>query len=132
MSLAAEEILELSEQVLRSSNKVKGIEAEMVTAIALIESSGNVKAYRYEEHLGEASSGLTQLLQSTAKWLAEDLSYDEYELDLYQPASSLYFCAAYLCWLKTYKSVTRSDEFVVRGYNGGPNGVNLEATVPYS
>jgi len=67
MSLAAEEILELSEQVLRSSNKVKGIEAEMVTAIALIESSGNVKAYRYEEHLGEASSGLTQLLQSTAK-----------------------------------------------------------------
>jgi hypothetical protein len=30
-----------------------------------------------------------------------------------------------------YKGVPRSVEFVVRGYNGGPNGINLPHTSPY-
>jgi hypothetical protein len=44
---------------------------------------------------------------------------------------ALIISAAYLNWLSTYKGVPRSEEFIVRGYNGGPNGVNLEKTVRY-
>ena len=133
---------------------------EWIASIALIESSGNVTAYRFEKHLNEASTGLTQVLHSTALWLAKDLNYTEYgipefEEDLYDPLKALYFCGAYLTWLSTYKGKKRSEEFVVRvslslllsflcldwmravltqlrqGYNGGPNGINLDVTMHY-
>ena len=68
--LCARELLALASKVIGSSNKIEGVCPEMVAAIALVESGGSPTAYRYEQHLGEASAGLTQVLFSTARWLA--------------------------------------------------------------
>ncbi|GAQ78254.1 hypothetical protein KFL_000100200 [Klebsormidium nitens] len=108
----------------------------MLCAIAEIESDRRPLAYRFEPALGEASTGLMQVLQSTAEWLARDMGYRAYSVNwaseqLYRPFAAVYFGGAYLNWLSTYKGVPRSEEFIVRGYNGGPNGVNLEKTVRY-
>ena len=121
--LCARELLELASKVIGSSNKIEGVCPEMVAAIALVESGGSPTAYRYEQHLGEASAGLTQVLFSTARWLANDMGFDELgkpktEEDLYRPEVAVYLCAGYLCWLRTYKGEKRNDEFCVRGYNG--------------
>ncbi|WZN67325.1 LysM domain-containing protein [Chloropicon roscoffensis] len=134
--LCARELLALASKVIGSSNKIEGVCPEMVAAIALVESGGSPTAYRYERHLGEASAGLTQVLFSTARWLASDMGFDELgkpktEEDLYRPEVAVYLCAGYLCWLRTYKGEERNDEFCVRGYNGGPNGINLAATESY-
>jgi soluble lytic murein transglycosylase-like protein len=42
----------------------------MICAIAEIESDRQPLAYRFEPKLKEASTGLMQMLQSTAEWLA--------------------------------------------------------------
>jgi len=131
-----EKLLGLAHDVVSKSMRIKGVSPVMVASIAMVESSGDPKAYRYEPHLGEASAGLTQVLFSTAKWLAVDLGFSEYgipktEKDLEQPELAIYICASYLTWLRTYKGERRSDEFVVRGYNGGPNGITLMATARY-
>ena len=50
---------------------------------------------------------------------------------LKDPRISLYFGCAYLTWLSNYAGKARSDEFTYRGFNGGPNGINLDSTVHY-
>lgn len=134
----ANELVALASDVLSRSEKIKNelVSAQMVAAIALVESSGNPTACRFEKHLGEASAGLTQVLISTASWLASDMGFDEYgvprsEESLYDPEVAIYFALAYLTWLRTCKNIDRSDEFVVRGYNGGPGGIDLEVTEHY-
>ena len=47
----------------------------MSASIALVESGGDSKAYRWEAHINEASTGLCQTLLSTAVWLHKDLGY---------------------------------------------------------
>ena len=129
------ELLKLAKEALQKHSNVLKVDAIMLAAVALVESSGDPKAYRYESHLGEASTGLTQVLTSTARWLAKDLGFNAYgiptEEDLYNPEVSMYFGAAYLTWLSTYKGKKQSEEFVVRGFNGGPNGIKLKATQRY-
>lgn len=111
------------------------IDAIMLASVAMVESSGDPRAYRYERHLGEASTGLTQVLTSTAQWLAKDLGYNAYgvpdEKDLYDPDIALYFGAAYLTWLSNYQGKKQTEEFVIRGFNGGPNGIGLKSTQRY-
>ena len=109
-----------------------------LAALCLVESSGRPKAKRYEEHLDESSTGLCQTLLSTCRWLSTDLGYtahgrgeDITDKTLEDPRVSLYFGAAYLTWLATYKGERRSDEFTFRGFNGGPNGINMKATNYY-
>jgi len=132
---SAAELLQLAKEALQRHSKVLKVDAIMLAAVALVESSGDPKAYRYESHLGEASTGLTQVLTSTARWLAKDLGFNAYgipnEDELYDPETSMYFGAAYLTWLSTYKGKKQSEEFVVRGFNGGPNGIRLKATQRY-
>jgi soluble lytic murein transglycosylase-like protein len=120
--LSSAEVLGLAHEVKRESKKIT-IDPLVMASIAMIESSGDPKAYRFEPHLNEASAGLTQVLISTAQWLAKDMGFQEMgfpntEDNLYQPRVALYFCGAYLTWLSTYKKQKRSEEFVVRGYNG--------------
>lgn len=108
----------------------------MICAIAEIESDRQPLAYRFEPKLGEASTGLMQCLQSTAEWLAKDMGYKYYTVDwsssmLYRPFVSVYFGAAYLKWLSTYERVSRSEEFMVRGYNGGPKKATSKSTKAY-
>eukprot|EP00850_Spirogloea_muscicola_P015478 SM000118S25621 [mRNA] locus=s118:333197:336407:- [translate_table: standard] len=107
-----------------------------VCAIAEVESGRQPLAYRFEPHLGEASTGIMQVLQSTAEWLSRDMGYRAYTVDwankmLYQPFVAVYFGAAYLNWLSTYAGKDRSEEFVVRGYNGGPRGIEKASTQRY-
>lgn len=77
------------------------------------------------------SFGLMQLRdeprsKSTALWLARDMGFNAYgtaptRADLVRPQVSMYLGAAYVHWLARYQGVARSEEWVVRAYNGGPN-----------
>lgn len=123
-----------------SKDKVKGVAArliaehgfevssDMVAAIADVESDFNPYAVRYEARLGTASAGIMQTLLTTARWLAEDMGFDAYGVpslaDLFDGEKSIYFGLAYLHWLRTYGGRRRSDEWVVRSYNGGPGADN--------
>lgn len=114
----------------------KRLDVAMVCAIAEVESSRLPLAYRFEPKLGEASTGLMQTLQSTAEWLATDMGYRAYVIEgasalLYRPFVSVYFGCAYLKWLSTYDGKKRNEEFMVRGYNGGPQGATKTSTVAY-
>ncbi|CAM6011793.1 unnamed protein product [Sphagnum balticum] len=119
-----------------TSRYFKRLDVAMICAIAEIESARQPLAYRYEKKLQEASTGLMQTLQSTAEWLSTDMGYRAYTIDavsalLYRPFVSVYFGAAYLKWLSTYDGKKRNEEFVVRGYNGGPRGATEKSTLGY-
>lgn len=108
----------------------------MICAISEIESDRQPFAYRFEPELGEASTGIMQTLQSTAEWLAREMGYKAYEIKgapamLYRPFVSIYFGAAFLKWLSTYEGKKRSEEFIVRAYNGGPKRANHKSTLQY-
>lgn len=97
----------------------------MLVAMAWIESSFDPLAVREEPHIGDASAGLMQTLLGTAQWLHDD--FPRYRdkgrpqfNDLMDPATSMYFGAAYVDWLSGYAGVLRSEEWIVRAYNGGP------------
>jgi soluble lytic murein transglycosylase-like protein len=104
--------------------------AGIMANIAMIESSGNPKALRYEPyipHLGRSdySTGLMQVLTSTAEWLARDMGYRAYGLNptkdsMMDPLVSLYFGGAYLDYLEKYPGGPHSIEWVVQSYNAGP------------
>lgn len=123
----------------------------MLRAMAEIESNRKPDAWRWESHVtwyiyqpdgtmqkqyGDGSTGLMQVLLSTAQWLARDLgarafgAVPEYA-HLLTPEIGMYYGAAYVNWLMTYQGVARSEEFIVRGYNGGPNGINRDATLQH-
>lgn len=108
----------------------------MICAIAEIESDRQPLAYRYEPKHGEASTGLMQMLQSTAEWLARDMGYTYYTSEfsasiLYRPFVSVYFGAAFLKWVSTYEGKAQSEEFMVRSYNGGPKRAASKSTLLY-
>jgi soluble lytic murein transglycosylase-like protein len=101
------------------------VDPRMIVRIASIESSFSPSAIRYEPAIGDASAGLMQTLVSTARWLATDRGYTAYgvpTLDslLRSPQESIYFGAAYLNYLSRYAGQARTEEWIVRSYNGGP------------
>lgn len=80
------------------------------------------------------SFGLLQVSRSTATWLAGDLHYSGFggqlsNADLLRPEVSMYLGAAYVAWLGRYRGIARSEEWIVRAYNGGP-GWDLPADHP--
>lgn len=92
-----------------------------LVALAWVESSFRPWVQRYESHLGESSTGLTQVLPSTAM----DLYQKGYKARgkpsveaLKNPITALYFGAAYLDWLQKGWA-GRSEEWYFRAYNGG-------------
>lgn len=101
---------------------------QMLAAMAMIESSGNPLALRYESSINDASVGLMQTLLGTARWLATDMGYERYGVpdltDLTSAEVSMYFGAAYVHWLSSYKGVSRSEDWIVMSYNGGPGENN--------
>eukprot|EP00249_Psilotum_nudum_P014892 c25054_g1_i1 orf=344-1603(-) len=113
-----------------------GLDPAMICAIAEIESDRQPLAYNYKPKLEEGSIGLMQILQSTVAWLAKDMGYRAYAIDqessmLHRPFVNVYFGAAYLRWLSTYDGKRRSEEFVVRSYNGGPNKASSHSSQGY-
>ncbi|XP_024543450.1 uncharacterized protein LOC9661703 [Selaginella moellendorffii] len=108
------------------------LDPSMICAIAEIESHRQPLAHRYEPKLKEASTGLMQVLASTAEWLVKDMSFNAYSADmLYRPFVCVYFGAAYLKWLSTYEHKRRSEEFMVRAYNSGPKHATSKFTLGY-
>lgn len=112
-----------------------GLKADplMLTAMADIESDFDRFAHRNEPHINDASYGLMQTLYGTASWLYDDMGYRGKPLngpaDLYDPAVSMYFGAAYVDWLvRTYGG---TEEQIVRRYNGGPKGDERTATLAH-
>lgn len=120
----------LADEVVASFFNRNNVDPMMLTAMAMIESSGNPLAVRYEPAIGDASIGLMQTLVGTAKWLATDMGYNDLGVpsmdDLLDPRTSMYFGAAYVSWLRNYGGVRRSDEWVVKSYNGGPGADNSQ------
>jgi soluble lytic murein transglycosylase-like protein len=107
----------------------------MLQAIAVTETRNDPAATRYEPRLRDVSVGLMQTLVSTAVWLAQDKGYGAYGVpsprDLYRPEVSMYFGAAYLDYLQRFQGEPRSEEWVVRAYNGGPGAAASAATLMY-
>ena len=119
----ADEVLRLAETTVERHGF--NADPKMLRAMAFIESSFNPTAVRVEPHINNASAGLMQTLVGTAQWLARDfVRYRSFGIpnldDLMQPQVSMYFGAAYVDWLSNYNGARRSEEFIVRAYNGGP------------
>jgi soluble lytic murein transglycosylase-like protein len=110
------------------------VEPAVAVAVAEIESSRDPRAVRWEPALGDASTGLMQVLGRTATWLAS-IGYGAFGSpgydDMLRPEVSMYLGCAYLDYLSRYGGQGRDLEFVVRAYNGGPGGVMRAATLPY-
>ncbi len=131
--LTAPEIYELAQGTL-ASMAIEDVTPQMVTTIAMIESSGDPGAVRQEPALGDESVGLMQTLTGTAAWLANSMGYSAYPSDaatLATPQASLYFGIAYLHWLRNYEGQVQSDEWVIEAYNGGPGNAGSAATQNY-
>lgn len=104
------------------------VDPKMLVTMAQIESSFNPHAFRYERHLNDSSVGLMQTLLKTAQWLAIEMGYTAYGVPTYQDLLnsevSMYFGGAYVNWLKNYAGESRSEEWIVESYNGGPKNSN--------
>lgn len=109
------------------------VDPVMLRAMAEIESARDPCAIRHEPHIGDASVGLMQTLVGTSRWLYREMGATAFgepdALKLADPAVSMYFAAAYVDFLRRYRGRARSEEFIVRGYNGGPDGINRDATL---
>lgn len=125
----------LAEQI----GPVVGTDPLIIRAIVEIESNRDPNAFRNEPHIGDASTGLMQVLLATAQETydvsarvrqfvpARPVAY----ADLTDPTVSIALGAAYLNRLHYWSGRTRSLEWYVRGYNGGPGGAIKSYTVDY-
>lgn len=105
-----------------------GVDPLMVTAMAQIESSFKPGAVRGEPHIQDASIGLMQTLYGTARWLHDKMGFRDYQLvnedSLMDPQTSIYYGMAYISWLTRYRGRSRSEDWIVMSYNGGPGANN--------
>lgn len=104
------------------------VDWRMLVTMCAIESSFQPSAQRKEYNargeVRDISYGLMQVLISTAAWIYKDLGRRSYGAasvaNLTKPETSIYYGAAYVNWLRTWKGARRSEEWIVRAYNGGP------------
>ena len=121
----------------------------MLGTVIEIESARKPFAIRPEPHIQDFSVGMTQTLVKTARALF-DLGFDNYprpdqlnmayaDTDsrrvsespakiLFDPRASIYFGAAALQDLYWYGSGSKTDEWIIRAYNGGPGWQTASAT----
>lgn len=117
------------------------VSEQMATAIAIIESGDlnnpnngcNPNATRYEAGLGVSSTGLMQVLSSTANWLYSSMGYTgKHPADLFDPEAAMYFGCAYLDYLSKYKGQARGADFIVQSYNAGPGNPSTGYLAKYN
>eukprot|EP01018_Ginkgo_biloba_P031531 Gb_16970 [translate_table: standard] len=106
----------------------RGIRSALLSALAEISSMRLLYG-------SDPPNGIMQIAFPTALWLYKDLGYKAYKIesveDLSKPFISMYFGAAYVCWLSTYEGRERTDQFIVQAYVGGPQSVNVQDTGPF-
>ncbi|KAL9365059.1 hypothetical protein Peur_042932 [Populus x canadensis] len=113
------------------------VHPDMICAIAELASDRQPLSTRwYDKKTKETALGIMQILPQTAEWLVRDLGYRAYEVEgnpeiLCRPFVSVYFGAAYLKWLSNFEKKVRSEEFIVRAYDGGPKKATHKSTLPY-
>lgn len=121
-ALSREQVAALADEI--TSQYYPQVDPAMLVAIAEIESSFRPTAFRVEVSVADMSTGLMQTLTKTAKWLYRDMGARAFgepsATALFDPRVSMYFGAAYINWLQRYKGEDKPEEWVVRGYNGGP------------
>lgn len=122
-------------ETLALANKIvarhyQGIDPIMILTMAKIESSLDPLAERFEPHINDSSIGLMQTLLGTATWLYNDIGARAYgaptKESLQRPEVSIYFGAAYINWLSTWRGQAQSENWIVESYNGGPGNSNSQ------
>eukprot|EP00873_Tetraselmis_striata_P038967 jgi/Tetstr1/459231/TSEL_000041.t1 len=151
--LSIHQLLLLAESV--TSEYFAGeVEPVWLATVAYIESGGNPNARRFEPSLGCPSLGLTQVLLVTARWLITDTTPklppgkmahrpvgspvprppeipEPTQQTLIDPFISMWYGAAYLQYLSIYKFTARDEEWIIRSYNIGPEGVTTKDNDQY-
>lgn len=95
-----------------------GVPVDEVLAYCEVESSFNPRAYRWESHLGEASYGLMQVLESTAR----DRGLIGPPTNLYEPAIGLEIGCAHVIWTRDFlasRGAPSDPLSVALAYNAG-------------
>lgn len=116
-----------------------GVDPLMIHAIVQIESNRDPGAFRDEPHIQDASAGLMQTLLGTAQAMwdvysqiaAAGIPKPQTWAELFDPETSMWHGTAYLKWLSNYGGRAHSEEWIVRGYNGGPGGATAGYTAGY-
>jgi soluble lytic murein transglycosylase-like protein len=106
------------EEVAALVNPAWGIPLDEVLAYCEVESSFNPRAYRFERHLNEASYGLMQVLESTAR----DRGLIGPPENLYEPEIGLEIGCAHVIWTRDFLALrgAPSDPLsVALAYNAG-------------
>lgn len=85
---------------------------------------------------GQQGTGLMQTELQTVQWLAScSPRYGVFSVasaaDLSRPFVSMFYGAAYVHWLSRFEGKVQGEEFIVRGYVGGPNGSRSAETLPF-
>lgn len=125
--LSVGQVKSIAERI--TSRHTPGVDPLMVRAMVEIESSRNPRAFRNEPHINDASIGLMQTLHRTAVWLHDAYGARAYgppadPAALLDPDTSVYFGANYIEWLQSYGGRAKTEEWLVRSYNGGPGQFN--------
>ncbi|WOL12271.1 hypothetical protein Cni_G21037 [Canna indica] len=112
------------------------IEPDMICAIAEIASGRQLLAECYDRKTKQSRIGIMQIAPEIAEWLVRDMGYRKYEVEgnpamLFKPFVNVYFGAAYIKWLSSCDGKERTEEFVIRAYNGGIKKANHKSTVDY-
>lgn len=118
-----------------ASAYARSVDPLMIRAMVEIESGRDPRAIRDEPHIGDASVGLMQTLVGTAQWLYDDIGDRRFRrpdfTSLLDPQTSMYFGARYVAWLQGHPNYDGTEEWLVRGYNGGPAGPYRSATLEH-
>jgi len=99
------------------------VDPVLLTAIIIIESSGDPRFRQWRSDFEEWAHGLGQMLYSTADYLfkmgytAFDIQHEE---DLYDSKVAMYFTCAYLDYLSK-ETDESNEEFLVKAYHKGPD-----------
>lgn len=141
-TLTVREVLELANTVVKEDFNGE-FDPVPLAAVALIESSGRVKAVTYRVDIGDASIGLCQMHLSTARWLFSVKHFDKFgnpeKRDLEDARRSLYYGGAYLSVLSAghrdeYDAGDEpvdTEEYMIRAYHAGPKMWRTGATDVY-
>lgn len=101
-------------EIIAKVAKKYNLDPQVIYAVIMTESEGNIYAFRYEPHIKDASFGLGQLLLSTAR----SMGFNGAPKELYQPEISIDLAGKYIRYLvDTFGKLTPAQ--IAKAYNSG-------------
>jgi len=114
--------VEITEQYFKTT-----VEPVLLTAVVVVESSGDPVLKQWREDLQQLTFGLGQIPLSTAQALVQ-AGYSIFEeQDILQPRVGMYFAAAYIDFLSKQNPGV-NEEVLVKAYHNGPGTSPLDST----